>query len=125
MLQMLNISFFHSTLQVSSYFGLIAPAHWAISVTLVMSIEGGMKIRLQFVTVSWRKKEKGDWMSLRRAPVTSDSELTDNYRQFSWLLWEEPVSFGCNPLFLDWRGWKSECLWALSQSSFHQLFMLS
>lgn len=54
---MLNISFFHSTLQVSSYFGLIAPAHWAISVTLVMSIKGGMKIRLLSVTISWRKRK--------------------------------------------------------------------
>lgn len=57
MLQMLNISFFHSTLQVSSYFGLIPPAHWAISVALVISIKGGMEIRLPSVTVSWRKRK--------------------------------------------------------------------
>lgn len=41
---------------------------------------------------------------------TADSILLTIPGSFSWLLWEEAVYFGCNPLYLDWSVWRSECL---------------
>jgi len=43
-------------------------------------------------------------MNLRRAPVTSDSVCCQFQAIVFAAFGEEAVSFGCNPLYLDWRG---------------------
>lgn len=63
----------------------------------MISIEGGMKIRLWFVTILWSlRRREGDGMSLRRVSVTSDLKFVDNSGQY-FACFGRKQSPGCNP----------------------------